>query len=315
MLYYLTFVETFISLYWLINGFIFYQVEMIKANCASCFFTSIFYIFIQTFDWVFFTCSLHNIICFQDPFKERNFTSRLKLYIILSAAISGTFTYAVFATGTYGLSPMLTCFINNNFNDPTKKVAVYSILILPTVYVVYSIYSFVNVFKHRKVKNDYDFKIAVVKYMIYALLYIVFYFPSIILYVISINSDINEYWFLRWFSWVCSLATISINLALCLFRIIEGYVKCHWKALVFHQDLDQSLMTKTHEDHSPLHDTDSQEERNPSIFVQGKIENDLTLVVSNIDQKSSRSSSIKPQRRISQWDKHKKDIIEGVRLI
>jgi hypothetical protein len=311
MLYYLTIVETLISLYWLVNGIMFYQVEMIKTYCSACFFTSIFYIFIQTFDWVFFTCSLHNILCFQDPLKERNFPSRLNLYILLSAGISGLFTYAVFATGTYGLSPMLTCFINNSFNDPNKNIAVYSILILPTVYVFYSIYSFVNVFKHRKVKNDSDFKMAVVKYMIYAILYIVFYFPSIILYVISINSDILVNSFLSWFSWFCSLATISINLALCLFRIIEGYVKCHWKALVFHKDLDQSLMTDPHDD-SSCSGLGSPQEAGSNVLIQGEIKNDLTLVVGNNEQRS-RGSTLKLQKKLSQWEKISLDIFAGVR--
>jgi hypothetical protein len=108
MLYLLTIVETLTSIYWLCNGIFFYSVDVIKQNCEACFFNSIFFIFIQTFDWVFFTCSLHNIIGFvQDPLIEQGFNFRLKIYIILSLGVSGLFTYCVFATGTYGLSVKL----------------------------------------------------------------------------------------------------------------------------------------------------------------------------------------------------------------
>ncbi len=105
MLYFLTVVETLISIYWLCNGIFFYQVDKIKQNCAECFFTSIFFIFIQTFDWAFFTCSLHNVLTFvRDPLKEKDFSFRLKIYSFGSGAIAVMFTYGVFATGTYGLS-------------------------------------------------------------------------------------------------------------------------------------------------------------------------------------------------------------------
>jgi len=105
MLYYLTLVETLISVYWLCNGTIFYDVEKISTNCGFCFISSIISIFIQCFDWIFFTCSLHNILLFvQDPLKEQTFQFRLKMYFIISVAIASIFTYSVFLAGIYGIS-------------------------------------------------------------------------------------------------------------------------------------------------------------------------------------------------------------------
>jgi hypothetical protein len=105
MLYYLTIVESFFSFYWLCNGIFFYKVQAIQDNCEACFASSIFSIFIQSFDWVFFSCSLHNITCFvKDPLKEQNFSRRLRVYFFISAGVSGIFTYSVFFSEIYGLS-------------------------------------------------------------------------------------------------------------------------------------------------------------------------------------------------------------------
>lgn len=105
MLIILTYVEILISAYWLINGLFFYKVSDIEEKCVECFFTSLFYIFIQTFDWCFFTCSLHNLDVFvSDPHKEDKFKIRLNWYIIFSVITSGVYTYVVFASETYGIS-------------------------------------------------------------------------------------------------------------------------------------------------------------------------------------------------------------------
>ena len=112
MLYYLTIVETFFALYWLCNGIFFYKVKAIEDNCEACFASSIISIFIQTFDWVFFSCSLHNIQCFvKDPLKEQKFDSRLKIYLLFSAGVSAVFTYSVFFSEIFGLSVNLFIYI------------------------------------------------------------------------------------------------------------------------------------------------------------------------------------------------------------
>ena len=187
---------------------------------------------------------------------------------------------------------MLTCFIRNNFRETSKDIAVYSILLFPMVYVLYSIVTFIRVFRHRHVAGDSELKTAVVKYLIYSLLYIVFYFPSILLYVLSINQNIPKETFLSWFSYFCSLATISINSALCLFRILEGYVKCHWKALFVHQRLDESLMTEGPEE---------------------EIINDLKLPINDSikDSLTMRTQSMRVRKQTS-WKRISCEIIKGV---
>jgi hypothetical protein len=108
MLFILTVVEFFISLYWLLNGTIFRNVTFIMENCKACFFSSIISVFVQNFHWLFFTCSLHNLKCFVDnPIKEQNFHRRMKWYIIISLVSSGLFTFFVFLTEIFGISVKL----------------------------------------------------------------------------------------------------------------------------------------------------------------------------------------------------------------
>jgi hypothetical protein len=108
MLFNLTIIEMLISLYWLVNGLFFTNVEIIMNNCIPCFISSIISVFIQNFDWLFFTFSLHNLLVFvTDPFKEREFTKRLKWYYIISFIVSGLFTYCVLATQIYGISVII----------------------------------------------------------------------------------------------------------------------------------------------------------------------------------------------------------------
>jgi len=105
MLFGLTIIETLISGYWLLTGLIFYHVGEIAERCLECFFISLIYIFIQTFDWAFFMCSLHNLVqMVSDPFKQFAFAKRLRYYVIISLTVSGIYLYLILATGTFGLS-------------------------------------------------------------------------------------------------------------------------------------------------------------------------------------------------------------------
>ena len=104
MLYYLTICETFISIIWIVNGTTFDKVHKIKEKCGACFINSLISIFIQNLEWIFFTCTLHNLKCFFDPIKEENYKKRLRMYFLISFVTSGLYTYFIFLTGIYGIS-------------------------------------------------------------------------------------------------------------------------------------------------------------------------------------------------------------------
>lgn len=210
---------------------------------------------------------------------------------------------------------MLTCYIKNNFHETGKDISVFSILITPIVYIVYSIFTFITVFKRRKVQTDRQMKNAIFKYLIYASMYIFFYFPSIILYIVTINHSIQSNTFFSWFSYYCSLATISINLVLCIFRILEGYVKCDWKAFIMNQSLDETLVTENNDiindeenpaekfyDNTKSNTTDFKFSTKESIDTIGGITNPMII-------KKDSSGKFK---RLSSWGKLSKDIFKGV---
>jgi hypothetical protein len=104
MLLYLTILESLMSVQWIINSVVFSTYGEIKQRCEGCFIDSLLSVFVQTFNWLFFMCTLHNLLCFLDPMKEQNFTKRLTWYFGITTVVSGIYTYCVFLSGIYGVS-------------------------------------------------------------------------------------------------------------------------------------------------------------------------------------------------------------------
>ncbi len=143
---------------------------------------------------------------------------------------------------------MLTCFIRNQYEDNEwgKIITLWCLLILPILCFGFSIYAFIKIFRRRKIQENKEFRLVMIKYLIYSALFIVFYFPTPVLYTTSVNGNIQEKSHRSWFAFViivynikfCVLGNVTINVVLSLFRIIEGYVRFDWKAFCFHKDLD-----------------------------------------------------------------------------
>lgn len=234
MLFLLTLVETGMAVFWLTMSLIFKKATDLHDKCSVCFAFSLLTIFLQTFDWCFFACILHNLkVILESPLEEKNFRKRLRLYLLLPIGVASGFTFMVIQTNIVGRSPMLTCFINNYFDDdPGKLVGLYCTLTLPFIYVVWCIYTFVNIFKKRKIQNIREVKISTIKLLILSLLYIIFYFPTFLLYLLTINTKIYPSTFYSWLSYYCSLSNMCVNLVLSIGRILEGYVKCSWNFIL-----------------------------------------------------------------------------------
>jgi hypothetical protein len=127
---------------------------------------------------------------------------------------------------------MLTCFIRYEITNPGQYFSMSSLLIVPIFYLIYYIYAFVKIFQKYRVQQNKEFKHLIIKYLIYSLTYIIFYFPIILLYLITMNKDITETPVLRWFAYYCTIFLIIINPILCILKILEGYVKCQLKAIL-----------------------------------------------------------------------------------
>lgn len=191
---------------------------------------------------------------------------------------------------------MLTCFIKNNFPlKQGKYIAIYTVLLIPVLYVLYSLYAFYTIFARKKVQSDPAFRNAILKYLVYCIFYILFCFPTNLLYFLTINRSIHEETTFSYFSYFCALANISVNLVLCLFKIFWGYVKCDWKALFIHADLNESVMTMEGND---------QRSRATSLLPSSS----NTVNIEN-ENRSSREASTK--KRESQWQKFGTSFVKG----
>jgi hypothetical protein len=125
---------------------------------------------------------------------------------------------------------MLTCNINN-FSTTDKRaevhdsVKVFSILILPLFYIISTIYLFIKLYKSRAAIKINESKKEIYKFLAYAFIYALFYFPTILLYIITINEEMTASSFYSWFGYYCFIFNISLNLVLSIIRIFQGHMK------------------------------------------------------------------------------------------
>ena len=120
---------------------------------------------------------------------------------------------------------MFTCYIRNDWGETSKVMSVYSILLIPIVFLIYAIFIFVKILRHKRVKYNKELQNKMIMYIIYSLLYLIFYSPTVVLYFITINENQYEkYTFLSWYTYICTMLNISVNLLLSVFRISEGYL-------------------------------------------------------------------------------------------
>lgn len=230
MIFFLTIIETVVAIAWIINVTIFRNASSLQSNCKTCFFFSLYTIFLQVFDWAFFACCLYNLKrVIIMPIEEKTIRKRMTIYCLICILTAAGFTSIVLISGTYGVSPMLTCFMSNGSNNPANnfnsatKLTLYIILVIPLLYIFYILFMFLNLFKLRKLVINPDLKIATFKMLIYSILYILFYFPIFILYLVTVDTHIHSPSVLSWFSYYCSLSGMMMNLVLGLGRLMERF--------------------------------------------------------------------------------------------
>ena len=117
---------------------------------------------------------------------------------------------------------MLTCYIKNDFESDNVKM--YSILILPLFYIINTIFLFVKLYNTRAAIKISESRNEILKFLTYSLFYAVFYFPTIILYIITIGKTVISPTNISWFAYFCYISNISMNLGLSVLRIFQGHV-------------------------------------------------------------------------------------------
>lgn len=223
----LAIIETIISILWIVNIAIFEEASQMQEKFRTCFFYSLITVFMQGFDWTFFMLCLYNFLrVIENPIEEFAVSKRIKFYFLICLVCSSVFTAIVYLSQSFGVSPMLTCFIRNNTdNESAKKIGIHVVMAIPLLYMVYISYLLLMIYRKRTLVTSLEMKISFYKMVMYTLLYMIFYFPLFFFYIFTIDYNIKENTFESWTSYYCSLSSIIMNMSLGIGRALEYFSK------------------------------------------------------------------------------------------
>lgn len=276
-------IQTISSINWIVNYLLFKQPKDIQANCYLCYFFSICNVFITSFDWIFFGCSLWNLKnILQNPFENIKF--KTKLFYSLLISFFGAFMYSLhlLLTNNYGVSPILTCFIKNKFDDKFT-IPLYVAILLPIIYFIVCLYICEKIFKLKKLISNVELKTNTIKLMIYALVYFVLYLPLFLLYIFTINYTIRSKTFLSYLSYYSSLSIMSVNLVFGTGKLIEVYSSINLRKLL---KIDEEVIDDLKSDNKYEYNSDqlhfnNKKERKSSSLSNSIEEEQLNKLINN----------------------------------
>lgn len=111
-------VDAVTSVYWIVQTCFFVRAEDINNNKVGCFYLSLTYIFLSTFDFSFINCLLYH-------FRKINYNpidgvlrpaKNLMLYVLISVVLGVVMNLFCVLVGNVGRSQFVTCFIKGHFS-------------------------------------------------------------------------------------------------------------------------------------------------------------------------------------------------------
>ena len=194
-----SFVETFISIGWLINSvFMYHSFKENEHNYSNCQKLGLFEAFFYLLDWMILSFSLYQIKqMVLNPLNLLRPSLFLTKYFLSFAVISAIFMVLLLFTDIAGTSPMITCFIDLSKikNGKSKLVKNLMFLIFFTSPILLFGFGFHQIFimsKSNNYKNVKQNKKFFMKYFAYILIYILMAFLLITLYMINYIVGIKE---------------------------------------------------------------------------------------------------------------------------
>ena len=169
-------VETFISVFWLINN-----IEMNNLTDDShCQIIAHFEIFLNLFDWLILSTSLYQIkIILLNPQEILESGRRVYKYIIGCLIVSVASLALSIPAKVGGRSPMLTCFLNlDDLKYPYQYILSWLIICIPLFCFGFGGYQVYLIMKSNQYKNDKNNREFFIEYSYFVITYI---FSSIIL--------------------------------------------------------------------------------------------------------------------------------------
>jgi hypothetical protein len=175
-------VETFISIFWLVNNF---MVGEKTEN--ACKIIAYFVIFLYLFDWLILSTSLYQIkIILLNPQQILESGKRVFKYIIICLIVSvASFALAIPAQ-IGGRSPMYTCFINLDIlKEGYQKALFWLFFTIPLFCLLFGIFQIFLIMKSVQYKNDKNNREFFIEYSYFVITYIISSILLILVYLIN----------------------------------------------------------------------------------------------------------------------------------
>ena len=175
-------VETFISIFWLVNNF---MVGEKTEN--ACKIIAYFVIFLYLFDWLILSTSLYQIkIILLNPQQILESGKRVFKYIIICLIVSvASFALAIPAQ-IGGRSPMYTCFINLDIlKEGYQKALFWLFFTIPLFCLLFGIFQIFLIMRSVQYKNDKNNREFFIEYSYFVITYIISSILLILVYLIN----------------------------------------------------------------------------------------------------------------------------------
>ena len=174
-------VETFISIFWLVNN-----ARGKIADDTQCKVIAYFEIFFNLFDWLILSTSLYQIkIIILNPQEILEAGKRVYRYIIGCLIVSVISLGLSFAAEIGGKSPMLTCFISlDNLQETYQSVLFWFFFIVPIFCFLFGGYQVFLIMRSHQYKSEINNRRFFIEYSYFVITYIISSALLIVSYVI-----------------------------------------------------------------------------------------------------------------------------------
>ena len=228
-------VETFISVFWLINNL---KSKSINGESDSCEVIAYFEIILNIFDWLILSTSLYQIkIILLNPREILDSGKRVFKYIIGCLIVSLIGLGVSYIADIGGLSPMLTCFIRlENLDEAYKAVLFFIFFTIPLFCFAFGGYQVYLIMKSPQYKNDINNRRFFMEYSYFVITYIISSILLIVTYVINyiifkVDTTKKENAFYKFFIALVTFLTCATPLIVGIIRyyrtgLFKRIVKC-----------------------------------------------------------------------------------------
>ncbi len=108
---------------------------------------------------------------------------------------------------------MLTCFVRTEYFDPSQTVTLIMFLLIPAGFILYSVFLSFRMCCNKKLHGDMELSRLFYKYISFISVNFILNTPMCILYILTLNIQIEKNTFLSWLSFVIKKIIFSFLVA------------------------------------------------------------------------------------------------------